>query len=909
MDTQCWQRLGIEPTQDLDVIRQAYRQKVPQFHPETDPEGFKQLRDAYDTACKLAKNPVLSDEEEQTPAESQNASSATERASSGQADTQAEALVNAFELLLSNPAERFVPLCWERYIQLLNQQDFEVIDRIRWPLLQRLMSESCISILCVRVLAERLRWQQRQGELSGDGVEDVRHFLDSLGYEDLFDFSLLSHLNLPAQLETIFYFQQANGMYWNRPAFMLATLLRTPTAIYWPDSPSLMQKLVRWHSHADVPNAILRDYCLQQLDATPNDAEWLELSASLCSLTGENEQAFTLWLTLYQQTRHAQAEQWLINWCKQHQPDTLPLLIQSFNYTPAPDLTGLALDDPRQRFFISQHNTQMLIRWGEALKLPLSPMAESYAHWKLGKQDLQDIYRHLLLHSGEAIQDRLYWHASMLTVGNERLLQDILAQTLPEEPLYALILQGLQFQASQRLSWLDTSGAIHAFTEWLYSPSEEALPSVFTNQKSSAWLQAQTWLRQWRPLSLDQLNKLYSSGIHTEEIDPINDCLVELSARYQCDVSLVPQGAEKPQDLSAKEELRQAILIALMMTDPTSCLGLPRQSVLPELALTHPAHSLSRLFRKAECHDGDAVTPLKKQLELTNPLHYHCWMSFPASTEEYLSSRETYSESAASHFYLTDEHWQTELAKSPIIYQIFFHAFYALMGEEEQAGQHLERLAAISVEREQEDAIRTAFTEGSDELEKQLKQLSDDKRVTLIGKLIQNCAKDDTSLFDNSDQEFLTEHLSYPHEDVTLRLVSKVLLQCADRRERQFQTSQAKKSYWWQLWRTNARIGRLGFLMQAGLGSYFLYRASDWIGSPPAFIEGLLMVLIVLNLLSATRRRYNDIGSNMPWVMSFFTLLIPLFLLLPLLTPSLNRWNQFGPPPAGKKAETDPQPS
>lgn len=67
MDTQCWQRLGIEPTQDLDVIRQAYRQKVPQFHPETDPEGFKQLRDAYDTACKLAKNPVLSGEEEQTP--------------------------------------------------------------------------------------------------------------------------------------------------------------------------------------------------------------------------------------------------------------------------------------------------------------------------------------------------------------------------------------------------------------------------------------------------------------------------------------------------------------------------------------------------------------------------------------------------------------------------------------------------------------------------------------------------------------------------------------------------------------------------------------------------------------------------------------------------------------------------
>ncbi|WP_437215124.1 molecular chaperone DnaJ [Pectobacterium sp. LFLA-215] len=903
MDTQCWQRLGIEPTQDLDVIRRAYRQKVPQFHPETDPEGFKQLRDAYDTACKLAKNPMPSGDEEQTTAEAHDASPTTEHT-----DPEAEALVNAFEQLLNNPAERFVPLYWERYIQLLNQHAFDVIDRIRWPLLQRLMRESCIAIRCVRTLAERLRWQQRQGELSGDGVEDVRHFLDSLDYEDLFDFSLLSHLNLPAQLETIFYFQQANGMYWNRPAFMLATLLRTPTAIYWPDSPSLMQKLVRWHSHAGVPNAILRDYCLQHLDATPNDAEWLELSASLCSLTGENEQAFTLWLTLYQQTRHAQAEQWLINWCKQHQPDALPLLIQSFNTTPAPDLTGLALDDPRQRFFISQHNTQMLIRWGEALKLPLSPMAESYARWKLGKQGLRDIYRHLLLHCGEAIQDRLYWHASMLTVGNERLLQDILAQPLPDEPLYALILQGLQFQAAQRLSWLDTSGAIHAFTEWLYSPSEETLPSVFTNQKSSAWLQAQTWLRQWRPLSLNQLNKLYNSGIHTEEIDPINDCLVELSARYQCDVSLVPQGAETPQDLSARDELRQAILIALMMTDPTSCLGLPRQSVLPELALTHPAHSLSRLFRKAECRNGDAVTPFKRQLVLTDPLHYHCWMNFPVSVEEYLSNGEIYSESAASHFYLTDEHWQAALAKSPIIYQIFFHAFYALEGEEGQAEQHLERLAAIPVELEQEEAIRTAFTEGSDELEKQLKQLSDDKRVTLIGKLIQNCAQNDTFLFDNSDQAFLVEHVSYPHEDITLRLVSKVLLQCADRRERLFKASSAKKSYWWQFWRTKARIGRFGFLMQGGVGSYLLYRASHRVDLPP-YIDGLLIVLTVLNLLIATRRRYNDLGVSAPWGMSFISVLIPIGMLIPLLAPGINRWNQFGPPPAGKKTETDTTPS
>ncbi|MBO8134571.1 J domain-containing protein [Dickeya fangzhongdai] len=57
MDNLCWQLLGIEPTQDMDAIRQAYRQTLPQFHPETDPEGFKRLRQAYDAACRLAQHP------------------------------------------------------------------------------------------------------------------------------------------------------------------------------------------------------------------------------------------------------------------------------------------------------------------------------------------------------------------------------------------------------------------------------------------------------------------------------------------------------------------------------------------------------------------------------------------------------------------------------------------------------------------------------------------------------------------------------------------------------------------------------------------------------------------------------------------------------------------------------------
>lgn len=43
----CWEILGIEPTTDLECIRQAYLALLPSFHPESDPQGFKRLRQAY----------------------------------------------------------------------------------------------------------------------------------------------------------------------------------------------------------------------------------------------------------------------------------------------------------------------------------------------------------------------------------------------------------------------------------------------------------------------------------------------------------------------------------------------------------------------------------------------------------------------------------------------------------------------------------------------------------------------------------------------------------------------------------------------------------------------------------------------------------------------------------------------
>lgn len=60
-----WQVLGIEPTKDKTELKNVYREKLSKVNPEDDPEGFKELRSAYEEAMRLADV----DESEQSAAD------------------------------------------------------------------------------------------------------------------------------------------------------------------------------------------------------------------------------------------------------------------------------------------------------------------------------------------------------------------------------------------------------------------------------------------------------------------------------------------------------------------------------------------------------------------------------------------------------------------------------------------------------------------------------------------------------------------------------------------------------------------------------------------------------------------------------------------------------------------------
>ena len=53
--------LQIEETKDKNTIKTAYRSLLPKTNPEDDPEGFKQLRQAYEEAMRYADRPVESE--------------------------------------------------------------------------------------------------------------------------------------------------------------------------------------------------------------------------------------------------------------------------------------------------------------------------------------------------------------------------------------------------------------------------------------------------------------------------------------------------------------------------------------------------------------------------------------------------------------------------------------------------------------------------------------------------------------------------------------------------------------------------------------------------------------------------------------------------------------------------------
>lgn len=357
----CWETLGIEPTTDLERIRQVYLALLPSFHPESDPQGFKQLRQAYEEAQRWARSPV-SEEAQHTTNEV----------------VAEHAILTTFRALLASESDRFQPSAWQRFIQKLNELSLDEVNEVRWSLCIIAMATRYISLSCLSLLAKRLDWQPLE-ESDDIDVEHLEAFLEAINRGDSFNFLALSALPVTVQEQTILYFFELERA--EEDPERLKQAVRMHGAWLTPDDKLIQRKLVRWYSLLREGMAELVDIADRWRKAEPDceDAHYYFCAQRL--YCGEGESLLPDLSSFWQQYPSTQADDMLLGWCRQHRPDFFPLLVIVIE---ARCMAGM----PDESFtYVPGENARTRLLWAEILHSGrLSPLGRSFVESLLYKR-------------------------------------------------------------------------------------------------------------------------------------------------------------------------------------------------------------------------------------------------------------------------------------------------------------------------------------------------------------------------------------------------------------------------------------------------------------------------------------------------------------------------------------------
>ncbi|AWH88940.1 J domain-containing protein [Limnobaculum parvum] len=892
MNQSCWDILGIEPTDDQEIIRNAYRKKLPEYHPESDPQGFQNLRQAYEQAKKGTLSdfiPIsaLNDTPTQPMAETAQERETPEPHPEQQAINR---LITDLEALLNDPNQRYQSDAWHQYIQKIDSHSIEVANQLRWQLLMMLYNTSYVSRDCVQILAERMRWKQRITELRGENTEHLDDYLDYIAKGDIFDMTLLSDLPLAVQNASVEYINSINFLFWERPAWMLRDYLLQPMVIYWPDSPEVMELRCRWYTVASIGSEQLSDYCLQQLTKDPDNSDWLYLYASQCSLSGHDDIALPFWIRLYNAERHATAEAWILTWCVNHAPERTPLLIQALDnaqYLPA---DGVAIDAPEQRYITPTQTTKTLLRWGDVLQSPMPQIALDYTNWRLHKETSITMIRHLILDDGSDPVVHLYRHASMLRLGNETLLQQIIDEPESGDLLDDLILSRFKHQAQQRLAWLKTSTVIQAFTHWLYAPQPEALPAELAQRDSEAHLQCLHWLLQRRWMPNEQLERLTNSETFGNNLETITDWISFIALNNSASLP------EPDNNQDYWQWCRECYALVLLLEKPAESLPMLIQAknIAPEER--HPLYEFCQLINDLDPQQDDIVDQYRDKLTLSHILQHHSWTRLPITPENYLENPQTTRTYSIDHFYISNPEWRKLIETSSNINQMVFYATCGWFGINSREKRFITLIEEMQLSNEAEQALQSALLNAKPY--NKINEISNLRLKALISEMLNMRRNPNHSLSENN-QKMLLDCQQNTNEDMTLRLAAKLLQQESRYRAKNLGKYAKNPSKFWQFWRLNTRLNASGYIAQLLFGTIMAFRLFDV--TSHTFIVAtdnlFFIALLGLNLFSASMRRGNDLGLNLFSTIGVALIsFIPVVLIILLVTQSTPKTTENGPP-------------
>ncbi|MCU7099951.1 J domain-containing protein [Salmonella enterica] len=349
----CWQVLGIEATTDTDAIRQAYLALLPSFHPETDPQGFKLLREAYENALQGTTSPAITvvDEDPDTP--------------------WVNYLGEIFRDLLADEERRFQPQAWQEFIQQINKLSITQAEKARWLLCDIAMQTFPVSYSCMNLLSQRLSWEQRDCNEEMDR-ERLDNFLSYVEHGDMFDYALLLNIPPEVQNQTLAFYDALDSTFFEHPLYF-AQLMAQHGPWIVPDDLRFHRRLLRWFSTLHLGVAELLPVALTWQEAEPDSQTPGYYYLAQRVFCGEGDSLLPELYAQWWAHPSTQLDDLLLRWCRQHRPDFFPLLVMAVETREQVDIDGEPL------LYIPGSSARSCLLWAEALHSgALSPLSESF---------------------------------------------------------------------------------------------------------------------------------------------------------------------------------------------------------------------------------------------------------------------------------------------------------------------------------------------------------------------------------------------------------------------------------------------------------------------------------------------------------------------------------------------------
>lgn len=173
----CWEVLGIEETWQEEVIRKAYLKKLPQFHPEENPEGFKALREAMEEAMKEAAGQKAQKEAQEEGIKESVLMDSQEIRN----------LLKEAEKLYCDFSRRIEPGQWKELLACNVCRDLESQKEAGWALIGFLMNHFHIPHSCYEVMESVFGWTDSEEELRVHFPEAfIEYLIERIEEEDSF---------------------------------------------------------------------------------------------------------------------------------------------------------------------------------------------------------------------------------------------------------------------------------------------------------------------------------------------------------------------------------------------------------------------------------------------------------------------------------------------------------------------------------------------------------------------------------------------------------------------------------------------------------------------------------------------------------------------------------------------------